>query len=422
MTRARVLGLLAAVAVATCWLSDGAEPLEDAIAGARDPADFVRDYVTARARLEDGPGPPPDGESANDRGERLGAPRVLLLGGPYHLHPPPGLLPVLAIAWLPWHEAARVWILLSLAAVVWLAWTLAALYCPERPPAASAFALIMVGLTLWPPVLHCLEKGQWSIWLAAFLAAGYLALERGRAGLAGVLFGVAASLKATPLVVLALLLARRRRAAAAMLATMLTIALVATAVDGLAPWRAFVNDAPRDVAAWATWLANTASLQGVYARLFADSPFTRPLIHAPGLSRGAFLVTSLALVAAAAIVGWRRGAVRRAGDRPRLDDRAAAGWSAAWLTLPVLLNPLGWTHVVVMLLAPFVVALRDGGPRTRAAAVVAFAALSIPRQRLMAWAGPMPVAPGPALVLGLHAFAALTLYFGLLSDEGSARV
>jgi hypothetical protein len=324
---------------------------------------------------------------------------------------------VLAIAWLPWHAAARAWTWLSLAALIWLAWTLAALRRPDRPPAAASFALILVALALWPPVLHCLEKGQWSIWLAALLASGYRALERGRPGRAGALFGVAASVKATPVVVLVLLLARRRRAAAVMLATMLAIALVATAVDGVAPWRAFVADAPRDVAAWATWLANTASLQGVYARLFTDSPFTRPLVHAPGLSRGAFLVTSLALVAAAAIVGWRRGAVVGLGDGSRLDDRAAARWSAAWLTLPVLLNPLGWTHVVVMLLAPLVVALRDGGPRARAAAVASFAVLSIPRQRLMAWAGPMPVMPTSALVLGVHAVAAVILYVALLADE-----
>ena len=80
-------------------------PLTDAVRGARDPADFIRDYVTARARLDGGRGAPPSGESANDLGERLGTPRVLLLGGPYYLHPPPALLAVMPIAWLPWHAA-----------------------------------------------------------------------------------------------------------------------------------------------------------------------------------------------------------------------------------------------------------------------------------------------------------------------------
>jgi hypothetical protein len=410
----RVLGLLAVAAVAACWLSAGAVPLTDAVAGAGDPADFVRDYVTARVRLEDGRGAPPDGEAANDRGARMGTPRVLLLGGPFHLHPPPGLLAVLAVAWLPWHAAARAWTVLSLVALVWLAWTLERLRWPDRPPSAARFALLLALLALWPPTLHCLEKGQWSIWLAALLAAGLRALERERPGRAGALFGVAASLKATPLVVLALLVARSRRAAAAMLATLAALAVVATAVDGVAPWRAFVADAPRDVAAWATWLANTASLQGVYARALTTGPFSRPFVDAPAFSRAAFMLTSVAVLLAGALV-WRRVRVRA----PEPDRRSVALWSAAWLTLPVILNPLGWSHVIVMLLAPLAIAFRDGGPRTRAAAVVALAVLSIPRQRLMAWAGPMPLHPGPALVLGVHAAAALALYLVLLGKSSA---
>jgi hypothetical protein len=406
-----LLGLLAGAAVVACWASSGTQPVRDAVAGARDPADFIRDYVTARVRLEDGRRAPPDGEAANDRGVRLGTPRVLLLGGPFHLHPPPGLLPVLAVAWLPWHAAARVWTILSLVAIAWLAWSLESIRTPERRPSPWRFGFVAALLVVWPPTLHGLEKGQWSIWLAALLAAGFHALERERPVRAGALFGVAASLKATPLILVGLLFARSRRAAATMLATVLALALIATAIDGLAPWRAFFADAPRDVAAWATWLANTASLEGVYARLWTVGPFTRPLFDAPGLARAAFTLTSAALVVAALVVGLRR---RRAAAWPAGGDPFGACWAAAWLALPVLLNPLGWSHVVVMLLAPLAVALRDGRPRLRAVALVALAALSLPRQTLMAWAGPMPVPPIPGLVLGVHACAALALYLALL--------
>jgi hypothetical protein len=411
---------LAGAGVIACWASAGTAPVTAAVEGARDPADFVRDYVTARARLEDGRGAPPDGEAANARAARLGAPRVLLLDGPFHLHPPPALLPVLAVAWLPWHAAARAWTALSLGALAWLAWSLTGLWATDRRrPRARHALLLFAALALWPPTLHSLEKGQWSIALAALLAAAARALERGRAGWAGALFGVAASLKATPLVLLPLLLARSRRAAAAMVGTLAALAALATAVEGAAPWRSFVVDAPRDVAVWATWLANTASLQGVLARLFAPSVFSRALVTAPAVSRVGFLVASAALVAAAALVGWRRGlagARAPAATEPAPDDaRAVALWTGAWLALPVLLNPLAWSHVVVMLLAPAVIALRDGGARTRAVTLLALAALSIPRQRLMAWAGPVRVAPGPGLVLGLHAAAALALYFALLA-------
>jgi hypothetical protein len=396
-----------------CWASSGIAPLRDAIVGVRDPADFVRDYVTARVRLEDGRGPPLDGEAANDRAVRLGAPRVLLLGGPFHLHPPPALLPVLVVAPLPWHAAALAWALLSLGAAAWLAWSLASILRPDQTPSPGRFGAVFALVVLWPPTLHCLEKGQWSIWLAALLAAGFRALERGRPGRAGTLFGVAASLKATPLVLFALLVARSRRAAAAMLGTALALALLATAIDGVAAWRQFLADAPRDVAAWATWLANTASPEGVYARLWTASPFTRPVAIAPALARAASALTSASLLAAAGLVGWRRF---RAAPRQEGDPFGAC-WAAAWLVLPVLLNPLGWSHVIVMLLAPIAVALRDGEPRTRAAAVVALSVLSLPRQTLMSWAGPMPVPPLPALVLGLHAAAGIALYFALLKSS-----
>src|SRR5215471_1957077 len=122
---------LGAAAVVACWLSSGAAPLTDAIQGARVPADFIRDYVTARARLDGGPGPPPAGESANDLGQRLGTPRVLLLGGPYYLHPPPALLPLLPIAWLPFRAAALIWTAFSLGALVWLAVSLLGIVAPD---------------------------------------------------------------------------------------------------------------------------------------------------------------------------------------------------------------------------------------------------------------------------------------------------
>jgi len=406
MLRGRALASL--VLIAACWLSSGSAPLTDAVAGARDPADFVRDYVTARARLEDGRGAPPVGDEGNARAERLGAPRAELLGGPYYIHPPPALLPVLPLALLPWHAAALAWALLSLAALVWLAWSLACLWAPEAPPAAWRFGGLAALLPLWPPALHCLEKGQWSIGLAALLAAGYRALERERPARAGALFAAAASVKATPVVLLGLLAARDRRAAAVMALGVAALAACATAVGGSAPWRAFFADAPHDIVVWATWLANTVSLQGVFARLWSAGPYTRPLADAPALSRLAFLATGGVLLAAAVAVGVRR---RRAGG---LDACGAA----AWMALPVLLNPLGWTHVAVMLLVPLTIALRDGGPRTRAVAVLALAALSVPRQSLIAWSGPMPIAPVPGLLLGLHAFAALALYLALLADGG----
>jgi Glycosyltransferase family 87 len=419
MTRAAVERALGAAVVAACWASAGVTPLTDAVAGAAAPADWARDYVTARARLEDGRAPPPEGAAANERAQRWGVPPVVLLDGPYYLHPPPALLPVLPLAALPWPAAARAFAALSLVALIWLARSLLALYTPGRRPRPAEVALLAGALALWPPALHNLEKGQWSIVLAALLAAGARSLEDQRAGRAGAMFGLAAALKATPLVLAGLLWARSRRAAGAMALTLAAAGGAALAVTGFAFFRAFFVDTPRDVGAWSTWVANTASLQGVFARLLQSGPFSRPLVVAPVAARAAFAVTGLALLAAAVAVGVRRF---RGGGPVAGDGRALSRWTAAWLALPVLLNPLGWTHVVLMLLPPLALALRDGGRGCRWATVLTLAALSIPRQRLLAWAGPIPVGPAAGLLLGVHAFAALAFYAVILAASASATV
>lgn len=390
-----------------CWLSAAGAPLVDAVRGLRQPADFVRDYVAARARLEDGRGPPLDGEAGNRRALAYGAPAVGLYGGPYFIHPPPATTAVLPLARLPWRAAALAWAGLSLIALGWLARSLVGIWRPDRPPAAIPAALLTLALALWPPTLHCLEKGQWSIWLAALLAAGLRSFEAGRPQRAGIAFGVAAALKATPVVLLGFLLLRRRRAAVALLLTAGLAALIALVVVGPDAWRAFLAESPHNAAVWAPWIANTASLDGVYARLLTSNPFSRALLVAPRLAATAFGLTELALLAAA--IGATLPIRRHRAGTPASESRLLA----AWLTLPVLLNPLGWSHVVLMLLAPLAVLARDGGTRHRTIAIVLLALLSIPRQRLAAWAGPLPVGPAGTVLLGLHALVGVALFVTL---------
>ncbi|HLK91632.1 MAG TPA: glycosyltransferase family 87 protein [Polyangia bacterium] len=413
MTGPARLGVLVALVVAAAATA-GATPFVAAAVGALAPADFARDYVTARARLVDGRGaPPPEGEGGNARAVQFGAPEQLLYGAPYHAHPPPARLLVRPLGLLAWRTAALVWAAASLVALGWLAISLLRLAAPGAPPTARV-ALAFVALALWPPVLHCLEKGQWSILLAALLADGLVALTAGRQRRAGVLFGLAAALKATPILLLGLLVLRHRRSAVAM-ATTVGLAVVASlAVDGTAPWRAFFGGAARNAAIWAPWTANTASLAGVTARLFGSpGPFARPLVALPALAMGLYTAIVGAFVLAALLALRRPNPLRST--------------VAAWLALPVLANPLGWSHVLVMLLAPLAVALRSSsgtspgsgsaasgaGAATRRIAWVALIVFSIPRATLSYLAGPIPVAPARGLVLGIPALAAATLFVAL---------
>jgi hypothetical protein len=393
------LGVAVAL-VAADAATAGADPFVAAAVGALAPADFARDYVTARARLVDGRGaPPPEGEDGNARAAQFGAPEQLLYGAPYHAHPPPARLLVRPLGLLSWRTAALVWEAGSLLALGWLAISLLRLAAPGGPPPAGRVVVAFGALALWPPVLHCLEKGQWSILLAALLADGLVALTSDRQRRAGFVFGLAASLKATPILLLGLLVVRHRRAAVAMAATIGAAVIASLAADGTAPWRAFVGGAARNAAIWAPWTANTVSLAGVTARLFgAPGPFARTLIAIPALATGLYAAAVAAFLVVALL------ALRRP-DPPR-------STLAAWLALPVLANPLGWSHVLVILLAPLAVAFL-ASTTTRRIGWVALVVFSIPRATLSHLAGPVPVAPGRGLVLGVPAFAAVVLFTAL---------
>ncbi|HEX4406834.1 MAG TPA: glycosyltransferase family 87 protein [Polyangia bacterium] len=373
------------VALTAAWISAGATPLTEAIAGAPAPTDFARDYVSVQAHVR--------GHDAvdNDYAAALGVPAVVLLDAPYYAHPPTALLALLPFAALGFHAAALAWLCLTLVALGALAVMLTRIAAPARSPAVALVAFAL--LALWPPVLHDLAKGQWSILLATLIAAAWLALERGQARAAGIWLGLAAAMKATPLILLGYLWLRWRRAAWAMLATIGALVALTVARFGIVPWRAWFAQARPNVLAWQTWIASTASLNGAVARLLTTSAFCRPLVDAPALAQ------TLTLVLAAMLVGATIIATRAAPPSPRDDRRLFA----AWTVLTVLLNPLGWTHTVIIALVGL--ALVAEAPALAAVLV----ALTVPRETLAALAGPLPVSPARGLALSIHAAALLVL-------------
>jgi uncharacterized membrane protein len=395
--------VLALAFLAAAWASAGAAPVRDAVTGAPRPVDFARDYVAAHARVHDGRGAAPQGEAGNVHAAAVGAPHVVLLGGPYFIHPPPAVFAVIPFVPLGFDGAAWAWLALSVLALGVLAVFLAEAAAPADEHAATRAAVVALVLLAWPPVLHNLAKGQWSILLAALIAAGWGALGRGRPRAAGVCLGLAASLKATPLLLLGYVVLRQRRAALAMAATLAAAALLSVAANGWAPWRAWFADAPGNVAAWQTWTANTVSLGGALARLFAGGPYARALVALPALARALTVGLSLALVAGLALVTHRAPATAPV-------ERALF---AAWTSLVVVLNPLAWTHTAVLALLPL--ALLARAPST-AIPVAALVTLTIPRETLAAFAGPTPVGPRAGLVLSLHAAAVLALFAFALSN------
>ncbi len=246
-------------------------------------------------------------------------------------------------------------------------------------------------MALWPPVLHNVEKGQWSILLAALIAAGWRAAARARTGAAGASIGVAASLKVSPGVTLGYWVARRPRVALVAVAVAAAIAAATLPITGAGAWRSFFAEGQANIDAFETWYANTASLHALWARLFIGGSFATPWLAAPRLGRALQLGSSVFLLGAAALATVRA----RRTTAPKT-DRALF---ALWATLAVLLNPLAWSHNVVFLALPLALLARDGESKTPAPFPTALAA-----------ARPPPSEQLGAVVLSLHAAGALVVF------------
>jgi hypothetical protein len=404
-----------AAALGLCWLSAGLFPFSHALQQLSRPNDFTPDYVTAVAwtRLgRAGRGWPAvlDRATANAYAESLGARSVRLLG-PYYVHPPPALLPVLPLAALPYRAATAVWLALSLGLLGALAWLLAPL-AAEAGLALRPLPLFAL-LALWPPVLTNLELGQSSIILGTLLAAGHRAWERGDRRRGASWMAAAAALKLTPVVLLPAVFRCDRRAAGRFAAVLAGICLVALPLGGLAAWVALLRESGPNALAWQTFWHNTLSLRGLWARLFAGGQFARPLVAAPALARALTLASTVALLGVAVI------ATRRGGRAPA--DREREGCVLAlWYVLVVVLNPLGWPHYAILLLLPAGLAARAARQAPAPAnapdrpalllSATGLALLTIPKETLFLAAAPFPMAPLPALLLSLPLAGALCIF------------
>jgi hypothetical protein len=400
-------------ALGLCWLSAGFFPFSHAFREVLRPNDFTPDYVTAVAwtRLgQAGRGWPQvlDRATANDYAQSLGARPVRLLG-PYYVHPPPALLPVLPLAALPYRAATAAWLALSLGLVGALAWLLAPVAAEAGLPLGPL--LLFPLLVLWPPVLTNLELGQWSIVLGTLLAAGHRAWERGERPRGASWMAAAAALKLTPVVLLPALALRDRRAAWRFAAVLGGICLVALPLGGIAAWLALFRESGPNTEAWQTFWHNTLSFRGLWARLFVGGQFARPLVSAPPLARALTLASTVALLGVAVV------ATRRAARAPADRDREGCVL-ALWYVLVVILNPLGWPHYAILLLLPAALAARAArhapatGPDRPALLLCAagLALLTIPKETLFLVAAPFPMAPGPALALSLPLAGALCVF------------
>jgi alpha-1,2-mannosyltransferase len=232
-------------------------------------------------------------------------------------YPPFAGLVFLPLAGAPAFALQLGWTLATLAVVAGLARLLSRRQAP-------ACALVLV---LSAPVASNLKFGQVSLFLAAMIAVDVLALRQSR--WQGLLIGLAAAIKLTPLIFIPMLwLAGRRRAALLASATFATCgALAALALPGDS-WRF-----------WTTEMSHVSRLGHItgIGNQSLNAALLRLELSAP--ARSAIVLLAGGAIAALAL---HRAAVRaRAGD-----------WFSALVltgTAGVVLSPVSWTHHQVWL-------------------------------------------------------------------------
>jgi alpha-1,2-mannosyltransferase len=253
-----------------------------------------------------------------------------------------------------------------------------------RPAPGWLVAALAAAAVPLEPVWQNLAFGQVNLLLMLAVLVDVVRPDRRWSGL---LLGVAAGLKLTPLVFVVLLLLVRRPAAAgrAVLAFAITVGLGLLVVpDATTYWGSRLLD-PRRVGP--PQFAGNQSLLGVQARLLDAVPST-PVWLALAAPVG------VALVVLAAVV-WRRG------------DRVLGTCLAALVML--LASPMSWTHHWVWA-APLALVLWDRSRAVATAWVLVFVARPIwwppdAESREYAW-GPVEQLVGNAYVLAALVLAA----------------
>ncbi|MFE2537772.1 glycosyltransferase 87 family protein [Streptomyces sp. NPDC059371] len=260
-------------------------------------------------------------------------------------YPPFAAVGMLPMALVGLGTAIAVTLLLNLAALTLVVGILAG---PElRRFGWFGCALAACVLALLEPVRDTFSFGQVNLVLLALVLSDAWLLSSGRGRLAGVGIGLAAAIKLTPALFIALLLLGRRWRAAGVATA------VAAAATALAAWAA--PDASRFYWTDALWdttrigrldYVSNQSLQGVLARLVAPQEPSRAIW------------ATLALLVLCVWV-WRTS--RALSDEDWITAFALTGLAAC------LVSPITWVHHLVWLLPSFAVLLRRRRLRVAAA-------------------------------------------------------
>jgi hypothetical protein len=198
--------------------------------------------------------------------------------------------------------------------------------------------------------------------IAFLYLLAWVFLRRGHETSAGVMIGLALTLKPyAGLLVIMLLVGRRWRGAIAAAGVYLAFAAVATWRFGWACWGQYLATLPATQNQWTGNLRN-GSVQGIVLRWWF--PAGGPRAHTTPTATAVATLISLGLVAAL-VLSTRRSLARKPSSPP-IDSDVDLPF-ALFATASAWLNPVVWEHYYVTLIQPLGVALfaawRQRGPK-----------------------------------------------------------
>jgi alpha-1,2-mannosyltransferase len=268
-------------------------------------------------------------------------------------YPPFAGLVFWPLTWPPTVAVEICWTLATIGTVVWLAYAtgptknLAYATKTKDPAYATKTKDLALVLMLSAPVASDIRYGQVSLFLAAMIVLDVRRPSRAQ----GVLIGLAAAIKLTPLIFIPMLWVTGRRAAAiTATATFAACGLLAAAALPGDSWRFWTTEMFHVNRLGHITSAGNQSLNGALLRL--DAPFRSAIV----------------LLAGGAIAAL---ALRRASRLAPTDALIVVGAAS------IVLSPVSWTHHQIWLVLALLLPFRRGAWAWRAA-IVAIMVLPVP--------------------------------------------
>lgn len=226
----------------------------------------------------------------------------------------------------------------------------------RRWPSPLELAGVAAAMVLFLPAVRALELNQASLYVALFLGAAWVALDRGAEAAAGVFLALAAAVKPHLFAVAPLLVFHARRMAVAAGATGALLLAASLLYAGVPNHVTYLTHVLPEASRGYAFFPNQ-SFGGLLHRLLSDAPLDVFALMAPSpLVMQATLAVAAAVYGAVLFVLFRARAHR---------DLAREAFALAWL-VTTMIAPIAWGHHYAAALFPLawlVRRFRDGEER-----------------------------------------------------------